>query len=92
MALNAALLLCPFTITSNIFTLKNVTAKMHYNNTELTVPDNAPLVVYKAALAGHWLLMGLKTNNSPVDVRLSKMEVAIENIMSFEAADNLAIN
>jgi hypothetical protein len=28
--------------------------------------------------------MGLKTNNSLVDVRLSKMEAAIENIASLE--------
>jgi hypothetical protein len=36
--------------------------------------------------------MGLKTNNSPVDARLSKMEAAIENIMSLKTAGNLAIN
>jgi hypothetical protein len=31
--------------TSNIFTLKD-TAKMHCSNTELNVPNNAPLAVY----------------------------------------------
>jgi acyl CoA:acetate/3-ketoacid CoA transferase alpha subunit len=36
--------------------------------------------------------MGLKTNNSLVDVRLSKMEVAIENILFFMVASNFAIN
>jgi hypothetical protein len=52
MALAIAPLLCPFTIASNIFTLKDI-AKMHYNNTERNVPDNAPLVVYQATLTGH---------------------------------------
>jgi hypothetical protein len=36
--------------------------------------------------------MGLKTDNSPVDVRLSKMEASIDNIASFVAVGNLAIN
>jgi hypothetical protein len=36
--------------------------------------------------------MGLKTDNSFVDVRLSKMEVAIENIVSLMAVGNLALN
>jgi hypothetical protein len=36
--------------------------------------------------------MGLKTNSSPVDARLSKMEVAIENIASLVVAGNLTIN
>jgi hypothetical protein len=36
--------------------------------------------------------MGLKINNSPVDARLSKMEVAIENIASLTSASNLTIN
>jgi hypothetical protein len=36
--------------------------------------------------------MGLKTDNSPVDARLSKMEAAIENIAFFTAAGNLAVN
>jgi hypothetical protein len=53
MAFVAALLLCPFTITSNIFTLKKDTTKTHYNNVGLNVPDNAPLAVYQAALAEH---------------------------------------
>jgi hypothetical protein len=46
MALAAALLLCPFTIMSDIFTLKKDTAKTHCNNARLNVPDNAPLAVY----------------------------------------------
>jgi hypothetical protein len=92
MALNAALLLCPFTIVSDIFALKKDIAKMHCNNAKLNIPDNAPLAVYKAALAGHWLLMGLKINNSPVDAQLSKMEVAIENIASITAVGNLVVN
>jgi len=46
MVLNAAPLLCPFTIVSNIFTLKKDIAKMHYSNARLNVPDNAPLAVY----------------------------------------------
>jgi hypothetical protein len=36
--------------------------------------------------------MGLKTNSSPVDVRLSKMEAAIENIASLATASNLVVN
>ncbi len=36
--------------------------------------------------------MGLKTDNSLIDTRLSKMEVAIENIASFVAVGNLAVN
>jgi hypothetical protein len=36
--------------------------------------------------------MGFKTNSSPVDTRLSKMEAAIENIASFTTASNLAVN
>jgi hypothetical protein len=36
--------------------------------------------------------MGLKTDNSPVDVRLSKMEVAIKNIMFLVATGNLVVN
>jgi hypothetical protein len=59
-------LLCHFTVASDIFTLKD-TAKTHYINVELNVPDNAPLVVYQAAFVGHWPVMGLKTNNSFVD-------------------------
>jgi hypothetical protein len=48
MVLNVALLLRPFTIASNIFTLKKDTA-----NAGLNVPNNAPLAVYQVALAGH---------------------------------------
>jgi hypothetical protein len=47
---------------------------MHCNNVGLNVPDNAPLAVYQATLVEHWLVMGLETNSSPVDARLSKME------------------
>jgi len=36
--------------------------------------------------------MGFKINNSPVDVQLSKMEVAIENIASLTAIGNLVLN
>jgi hypothetical protein len=43
-------------------------------------------------MAGHWLVMGLKTDSSLVDMRLSKMEVAIGNIVSLTAVGNLAIN
>jgi hypothetical protein len=92
MALNAAPLLCPFTIMSDIFTLKQDTAEMHCNNVGLNVPDNAPLAVYEVALAGHWLVMGLKTDNSPINTRLSKMEAAIKNIVSLTTASNLAVN
>jgi hypothetical protein len=92
MAFNATLLLCPFTIVSDIFTLKKDTAKMLCNNVELNVLNNAPLAIYQAPLVGHWLLTGLRTNNSPIDMQLSKVEVAIENIASFTAVGNLAIN
>jgi hypothetical protein len=92
MALNATLMLCPFTIASDIFTLKKDTAKTHCSNAKLNVLDNAPLSVYKVALAGHWLIMGLKTDSSLVDTRLSKMEAAIENIASLTAVNNLVIN
>jgi hypothetical protein len=92
MALNAAPLLCPFTIASDIFTLKKDTAKMHCSNAGLNVPNNAPLMVYQVALVGHWLVMGLKTDNSPIDTRLSKMEATIENIASLTTASNLAVN
>jgi hypothetical protein len=43
-------------------------------------------------MAGHWLVMGLKTDSSLVDMRLSKMEAAIWNIVSLTAVGNLAIN
>ncbi len=92
MALNATPMLCPFTVVSDIFTLKKDTAKTHCSNVGLNVPDNAPLAVYQVALAGHWLVMGLKTDSSPVDTRLSKMEAAIENIASLTTASNLAVN
>jgi hypothetical protein len=92
MALDAASLLCPFIVVSDIFTLKKDTAKTHCNNIELNVPNNAPLEVYHAALARHWLVMGLKTDNSPVNARLSKMEATIENILSLVATSNLAVN
>jgi hypothetical protein len=92
MVLAFAPLLCPFTITSNIFTLKNDIAKTHYNNTDHNIPDIVPLSVYQAALDRHWLVMGIKTNNSPVNARLSKMEAAIQNIASLIAIGNLAVN
>jgi hypothetical protein len=68
MALIAARLLYPFVVVSDIFTLKKDIAKTHCNNAELNVPDNAPLVIYQVALAVHWLIMGLKTDSSPIDV------------------------
>ncbi len=46
MALVATLLLCPFIVVSDIFTLRKDTAKTHYNNTRLNILDNAPLIVY----------------------------------------------
>jgi hypothetical protein len=92
MAFIAAPSLCPFILTSDIFTLKKDIAKTHFNNAGLNVPDNALLAVYQVALTEHWLVMGLKTNNSPVDARLSKMEVTIENITSFAVAGNLVVN
>jgi hypothetical protein len=36
--------------------------------------------------------MGLKTDNSHVDVRLSKIKAAIKNIGSLMAVGNLAVN
>jgi hypothetical protein len=92
MALATASLLCPFTVTSDIFMLKEDTAKTHCINAGLNVPDNAPLAVYQAALAGNWLVMGFKTDSPPIDARLSKIEAVIENIASLAAADNLAVN
>jgi hypothetical protein len=92
MALHAALLLCPFIVVSNIFTLKKDIAKTNCNNIEFNVPYNATLAVYQATMARHWLVMGLKINSSPIDARLSKMEVAIENIASLTAVGNLAVN
>jgi hypothetical protein len=92
MALATAPLLCPFIVALDIFTLKKDTAKTHCINVGFNVVHNAPLAAYQVALAGNWLVMGLKTDNSPVDARLSKMEAAIENIAFFTAAGNLAVN
>ncbi len=92
MALVVALLLYPFSVASGIFMLKKDTTKMHYNNAGLNVPNNTPLAVYQSTPGRHCLVMGLKTNSSPVDIRLSEMEAAIENIASLIAASNLAVN
>jgi hypothetical protein len=46
MALDVAPLLCPFIVTSDIFTLKKDIAKTHCNNPGLNILDNAPLAVY----------------------------------------------
>jgi hypothetical protein len=67
MALNAAMLLCPFIVAPDIFTLKKDTAKTHWNNVGLNVLNNAPLAIYQVALAGHWLVMGFKIDSSPVN-------------------------
>jgi hypothetical protein len=40
MALDAAPLLCPFTVASDIFMLKKDNAKTHYNNTRLNHSDD----------------------------------------------------
>jgi hypothetical protein len=64
MALDAASLLCPFTTALDIFMLRKDTAKQHCNNVGLKILDNA-------ALVKHWLVMGLKTDSSPVDAQLS---------------------
>ncbi|CAK9263191.1 unnamed protein product [Sphagnum jensenii] len=92
MTLDVTLLFCPFTIALDIFTLRKDTAKQHCNNVGLNVLDNASLVVYQATLAEHWLVMGFKTNNSLVDMRLFKMEAAIKNIVSLAAVGNLVVN
>jgi hypothetical protein len=92
MELDAASLLCPFTTVLDIFMSRNNTAKQHCNNAELNVLDNTSLAVYHAALVEHWLVMGLKIDNSHVDARLSKMEVAIENIPSLTVVGNLTVN
>jgi hypothetical protein len=42
MVLNAAPMLCPFIVVSDMFTLKKDIAKMHYNNVGFNVPGNAP--------------------------------------------------
>jgi hypothetical protein len=91
MALVIAPLLCPFTIVSDIFMLKKDTTKTHCINAKLNVLDNAPLAVYQVALIGNWLVMGLKTDSSPVDARLSKMEATIKNITSFATTSNLVV-
>jgi hypothetical protein len=52
MAFDVALLLCPFIVVSDIFTLKDI-AKTHYDNVGLNVLDNTPLMVYQATLVGH---------------------------------------
>jgi hypothetical protein len=36
--------------------------------------------------------MGFKIDNSPIDTRLSKMEAAIENMVSLATIGNLAVN
>jgi hypothetical protein len=46
MVLDAALLMCPFTVVLDIFTLKKDSAKTHCNNAGFNVPYNAPLAVY----------------------------------------------
>jgi hypothetical protein len=74
MVLDATPFLCPFITALDIFTLRKDIAKQHYNNILLNVLDNASLAVYQLAFIGHWLVMGLKTNNSLVDTWLSKME------------------
>ncbi len=70
---------------------KKDTTNMHYNNARFNILDHAPMAVYHPALAGHWLVMGFKIDNSPIDVQLSKMEVAIENIVFLAAVGNLAV-
>jgi hypothetical protein len=62
----AASLLHLLTVALDIFTLKKDTTNTHINNVKLNVLDSAPLTVYQATLAGHWLVMGLKIDNSPV--------------------------
>jgi hypothetical protein len=88
MAFIATPLLCPFILTLDIFTLKKDIAKTHSNNVGLNILHNAPLAVYQVALAGHWLVMGFKTDSSPVDARLSKMEA----IVSLAAVGNLVVD
>ncbi len=34
--------------------MKKDNAKTHCNNAELNVPNNAPLTIYQATLAGHY--------------------------------------
>jgi hypothetical protein len=92
MAFDVAPLLCPFTVTLNIFMLNRDIAKMHCNNVGLNVLGNAPMVIYQTDLARHWLVMGLKIDNSLVDARLSKMEATIENIASLAIVGKPAVN
>jgi hypothetical protein len=92
MAFDVTSLLCPFTVMSHIFMLKKGTVKTHCENVGFNVLDNAPLAIYQAALARHWLVMDFKIDSSSIDARLSNMEVAIENIVSFMTVGNLAIN
>jgi hypothetical protein len=40
MALSVALLLCPFIVVLDIFTLKKDTTKTHCNNARFNVPNN----------------------------------------------------
>jgi len=91
MALDVASLLCSFIVVLDIFTLKDTT-KQHCNNARLNVLDNASQPVYHVVLVGHWLMMGLKTNSSLVDARLSKMEAAIENVVFLVTVGNLVVN
>ncbi len=46
MVLDVAPLLCPFTTTLDIFTMRKDIAKQHYNNAGLNILDNASLAVY----------------------------------------------
>jgi len=91
MVFDATPLLCPFTIVSDILMQRKDIAKQHYNNVKLNVLDNASLTVYQATLAKHWLVMGFKIDTSPVDAKLSKMEVPIKNITSLVVIGNLTI-
>ncbi len=90
--LDVAPLSCPFIVVSNIFTLKRDIIKQHCDNAGLNIQNNASLAVYQAALARHYLVMSFTTESSLVNARLSKMEVAIKNIMSFVAVGNLVVN
>jgi hypothetical protein len=46
MVLDVALLLCPFTAVSDIFTIGKDFARQHCNNAEFNVLDNASLAIY----------------------------------------------
>ncbi len=46
MVLDVTSLLCLFTTTSDIFTLRKDAAKQHCNNVGFNIPDNASLVVF----------------------------------------------